>query len=688
MVELPSGPDSTSFKSVAKGNHKVGMNLESLVGHLTPARTIVRAAVVCTVYLLAACICMSAALAKAPTAKLPAKASGAKAVGGKSAGEIQINDEKYNRPVTDKWALIIGISKFEDQSLNLNYAAKDAIDFGNFLTQRMNFAADHIKILTDEDATRINILDALGDKFLPRVAGKDDMVVIYLSTHGSPSALDIGKVNYIVAHDTDKDRLYSTGVAMQELCEIIKTRIPSNRALLILDACHSGAAVPKEAKGLSRSGNLDVDEIVQGTGHMVLSSSAPSQVAWESLTKPNSVFTRRLMEGFQSSGPDTTLDQAYAYLQKSVEQEVQRDRGYLQTPQLKGKWSGGKLVLSARPTEPKQGLKDTGKTKIAAAPTAPNTPIARPQVELPEYPSISTPIPRVAPPSPPAVATAPAPQTAGPAVTAPSTTPGQAPTAIIFQAPNTAPPADAIAVATSKPRVNPNVPANETKAISSTPSAPMSPTSSATTIVFSAPPGSDTEDPAGGLDKKVMAARSKGIAVLPFDGPFDVNTDVSIGFKLRSGGIAPPNKNELSVLPESLRTRLQTKVQEILPGMYADVPVNEINKALEESRSLKAMGTEYWIKLGKLLGTKYIMAGSIDEVSFEGAMISGDGYTIKVTTKLISSDSGKLLWKRQKSYSKSIKTGKRDPLDYFLGSVAEGTAEQIVQNIQRSSFKE
>lgn len=646
----------------------------------------VRAAVACTAYLMAACICGTAALAKAPTGKLPAKkASGSKAVAGKSAIEIQANDEKYNRPVTDKWALIIGISKFQDSALNLNYAAKDAIDFGNFLTTRMRFAPDHIKILTDEDATRENILDALGDKWLPRVAGKDDMVVIYLSTHGSPSALDIGKVNYIVAHDTDKDRLYSTGVAMQDLCRIIKDRIRSNRALLVLDACHSGAAVPKEAKGMARSGNIDVDEIVQGTGHMVLSSSAPSQVAWESVAKPNSVFTRKLMEGFQINGPETTLDQAYSYLQKSVEQEVQRDRGYLQTPQLKGKWSGEKLVLGARPTDPRPGLRDNATaSKIASA--SPSAPIVRQPVEVPQVSTLSTPIPRVTPPAPPAVATSAAP--ANSPLTTTTSTPVQAPTTIVFQQPGaTAPAAETIAMATtSKPRVNPNVPGNETKTISTTPSAPVSPTSKATTIVFSAPPSFDSQGASGGPDKKVLAARSKGIAILPFDGPFDVNTDVSIGFKLRNGGISPPNKNELSVLPESLRNRLQSKVQEILPGMYADVPISDINKALEEARSLKAMGTEYWIKLGKLLGTKYIMAGSIDEVSFDGNMISGDDYSIKVTTKLIAADSGKLLWKRMKTFKKSIHTGKRDPLDYFLGSVSEGTAEQIIQNIQRSSF--
>ncbi len=39
-----------------------------------------------------------------------------------------------DRPVTDKWALVVGVSNFKDPSINLKYAAKDAtFDFRNFL---------------------------------------------------------------------------------------------------------------------------------------------------------------------------------------------------------------------------------------------------------------------------------------------------------------------------------------------------------------------------------------------------------------------------------------------------------------------------------------------------------------------------------------------------------------------------
>jgi hypothetical protein len=99
-----------------------------------------------------------------------------------------------NRPVRDKWALIVGISNFQDSKLNLKYPAKDAKDFNDYLLKEGHFAADHVKLLTNEQATRANILSELGDKWLPRVANPDDLVVIYISSHGSASDMDIGGV--------------------------------------------------------------------------------------------------------------------------------------------------------------------------------------------------------------------------------------------------------------------------------------------------------------------------------------------------------------------------------------------------------------------------------------------------------------------------------------------------------------
>ncbi|HEY9787739.1 MAG TPA: caspase family protein, partial [Candidatus Obscuribacterales bacterium] len=258
-----------------------------------------------------------------------------------------------NRPIADKWALIIGISQFKDPSLNLRFPAKDAKDFRDFLLNKENFAQDHVKLLLNEQATRENILDQLGDSWLPRVAAPDDLVVIYVSSHGSPADMDIGNVNYLIAYDTNKDRLYSTAIAMQDLCRIIKARVHSDRTLIVLDACHSGATAP-DGKGLVRVGNVNAEEIAQGTGQLVISSSSPNQTSWESKTYQNGVFTKRLMDALQINGEKTKLGDAYTHLKSKVQEEVLQERGKLQTPELKSKWEGKDLMLAAPPTSPRR----------------------------------------------------------------------------------------------------------------------------------------------------------------------------------------------------------------------------------------------------------------------------------------------------------------------------------------------
>ncbi len=258
-----------------------------------------------------------------------------------------------NRPIRDKWALIVGISKFKDSTLNLRYPSKDAKDFYDFLVTSAGFKKDHIKLLVDEEATRGHILSELGDKWLPRVANPDDLVVIYISSHGSASDLDVGGVNYLLAHDTEVDNLYASGLPMQDLTRIIKGRVHSDRIVLVLDACHSGATTVSDSKGLSRKSNVNADDIAQGTGQLVISSSMPNQVSWESKRDQNSVFTKYLMEGLKVK---PNLGEAFDYMKNKVQEEVLRERGVLQTPVLKSKWQGAELMIGAPAVSPSPAL--------------------------------------------------------------------------------------------------------------------------------------------------------------------------------------------------------------------------------------------------------------------------------------------------------------------------------------------
>lgn len=290
-----------------------------------------------------------------------------------------------NRPVKDKWALVIGISKFAAPGLNLRYSDQDARDFADFLVKEAHFAPDHIKLLLNEQATQRAILSELGNKWLPRVAAPDDLVVVFISSHGSSSSLDLEGVNYILAHDSDPEDLYVSGIDMPKLAAIIKARVHSDRIVIILDACHSGAA-RASTKGLAREANIDAAKIAQGTGQLVIASSLPDQVSWEFRDRPNSVFTRSLIEGFKSKGQNTTLAEAFAFLKKNVQDTVLHERGKLQVPVLKSSWSGNELVIGAIPSEPRPA-------PPLAEPSSPSRPTgAAPQSEQrqPGQPSSGT----------------------------------------------------------------------------------------------------------------------------------------------------------------------------------------------------------------------------------------------------------------------------------------------------------
>lgn len=260
-----------------------------------------------------------------------------------------------NSPVKDKWALVVGISKFATPGHDLQYAAKDAQDFSNYLINEANFKKDHVMVLLNEKATRANVMEAFGDQFLPAVTQPGDLVVIFVSTHGTPARKDKGGRNYIVAYDTDANKLYGTGVDMDELYKRLKNEVKTDRLLIVMDTCYSGGGVPG-AKGEHAPANFDASEIAQGSGHLVISSSSPDQRSWESRASQNGIFTKYLLETLRTRSGKIDVKTAFADVQKKVGWEVQNAFGEKQTPQLGGKWEGRELILSVPAVEPRPNL--------------------------------------------------------------------------------------------------------------------------------------------------------------------------------------------------------------------------------------------------------------------------------------------------------------------------------------------
>lgn len=252
--------------------------------------------------------------------------------------------------IGDKWAVVIGIGRFADPQVPaLKYADKDARDFYDYLIDPKagNFQKDHVKLLLNDQATKVNIMDMLGDSFLPHAANPDDLVVIYFSTHGSPAGADIRGVNYAVAYDSQLRRLFATGLEMRQLFRIVKERVHTNRLLLVLDTCYSGAGAESH-KGLMRT-NVDSQGLAQGIGSLIISSSSPEQKSWESDELRNGYFTKYLIDALKEKPQNATIDQAFNNMKQKVQASVLKDKGEIQTPVMSGSFSGPKLVLGSTP---------------------------------------------------------------------------------------------------------------------------------------------------------------------------------------------------------------------------------------------------------------------------------------------------------------------------------------------------
>jgi tetratricopeptide (TPR) repeat protein len=265
-----------------------------------------------------------------------------------------------NRPIQDKWALIVGIGKFQNKSIpSLKYATKDARDFRDYLVNEAHFAPDHVRVLLDDMATERNIRSEMGTKFLPRVVRPDDLVVLFFSTHGSSGFLDQKGWNYLLSYDSEPDDLYSTAIPMDEVVQDITRRLSADRSVLVLDACHSGAADKEliasegNAKDLKRISGVDVSTLAIGTGQMAICSSSPSQLSWESKRYANGVFTRKLIEGLRNKQNAAAVVDTFDQVKRAVHDEVIEDYGQSQTPVLLDKWKGSELVLSVVPAQPR-----------------------------------------------------------------------------------------------------------------------------------------------------------------------------------------------------------------------------------------------------------------------------------------------------------------------------------------------
>jgi hypothetical protein len=202
-------------------------------------------------------------------------------------------------------AVMIGVDDYKDDNLDLNYAAKDANDLHQALEQASKkfFNVDdtnrvffynltinrEAKIGTNnikgKTPAKLNIIQTLEE--IEKKSKPEDILLLFFAGHGE--IVDKDQLKLLTAEATSTN---FEGIRMRELLEQLN-KIPAGKRVLILDACHSGAAInnldyaqltgKRDVKDAERQSQRlkELDKLASKSGFAIITASSSDQKALE-----------------------------------------------------------------------------------------------------------------------------------------------------------------------------------------------------------------------------------------------------------------------------------------------------------------------------------------------------------------------------------------------------------------------
>lgn len=235
-----------------------------------------------------------------------------------------------------KRALIVGISKYNEESLRLKYAENDAALFKEYLRQVEQLPEENIHYLTDEDAIYLNIGRELKRLYQNTKAG--DIVYLYFAGHGDVVDDYGGKEGFLLTADANAQQEYFAGGAIP--LEWLNDKVISNiikkgaQVVLILDACRSGFIFQEGTQK-----NYGTIQAMFENSTKIL-SCGQNELSFESSELKHGYFTYYLVKGLMGNA-DSNSDKELNYrelddfLYDNVYQGVSKKHNQKQTPVIR-----------------------------------------------------------------------------------------------------------------------------------------------------------------------------------------------------------------------------------------------------------------------------------------------------------------------------------------------------------------
>jgi uncharacterized caspase-like protein len=246
----------------------------------------------------------------------------------------------------NRWAMVIGVSKYSEDVGALRYTAKEAREFAASLKNDLQFDDSNLKLLADdgkpdEAPTSARVLASLDSLLKDRRLDKGNLFIFYFSGHGVATPHG----DYLLPADAKKGHFEEMGVPVREVIGRIVGAGLKN-VLFITDACRAGT---------QNDFGLELSMLCHKANIAVMLGCAPGKRSYEYSSLKQGAFTHFLMESLHQPelrDPSGALwaSKVGEDVQKKVHEFTERDHGkYAQVPTLWGDASTLDVLVAAYP---------------------------------------------------------------------------------------------------------------------------------------------------------------------------------------------------------------------------------------------------------------------------------------------------------------------------------------------------
>lgn len=233
------------------------------------------------------------------------------------------------------YVLAVGVNKYRDRSLWLNYAVPDATSIADqFRSMKGNlYQSVNVTSIFDGDVTANGISSAFNS--LASKVGADDVFIFYLSGHGTTHT---DGDYYFIPVDfrfRNAQSVPETAISKHFITENL-SKIKAQKSLVMLDTCNSGAFISTGARGMAEK--TAIDRLSRATGQAIIAASSDTQSAMEGY-EGHGIFTYVILEGLSGKADSNkdgfiSLSELSAYAEEKVPDYSYAKWGYEQYPQI------------------------------------------------------------------------------------------------------------------------------------------------------------------------------------------------------------------------------------------------------------------------------------------------------------------------------------------------------------------